>query len=57
MKKEEFKKIDRHSSGKNSGRYSDQKLSDRQCFFPVRSRRVISHLAEIRSQGSESIRV
>ena len=33
MKKEELKKIDRHSSGKNSGRYSDQKLSDRQCFF------------------------
>ena len=57
MKKEELKKLIDTAAGRIPADTVIQKLSDRQLFFPVRSRRVISHLAEIRSQGSESIRV
>lgn len=56
MKKEELKKLIDTAAGRIP---ADTVIKNCQIVnvFPVRSRRVISHLAEIRSQGSESIRV
>ena len=33
MKKEELKKLNRYSSGKNPSRHGDQELSGSECFF------------------------